>query len=215
MRLYATDLETREVSGGPAICARPSEKAPSPTRWNTASGSVGGICLRTTLSKDSVWVSHLCALAGGPSALAPGKRGDQPEHDRSSRPHNFLSHELQTRVRNERYRKGQFFGIKFAAFCRFGLVFLDRVGEKPGTGRIGPGGESLAAPRGVSDASRRCKQRPSKFFVGERFSSEITFQHSSRQGQRVCRTVGQIWAVSSGSPGDGSDGESDMLDVCC
>src|ERR1700730_3367264 len=28
------------------------------------------------------------------------------------------------------------------------------------------GGEPLAAPRGVSDASRRCKQRPSKFFVG-------------------------------------------------
>src|SRR5271166_2096022 len=165
MRLYATDLETREVSGGPAICARPSEKAPSPTRWNTASGSVGGICLRTTLSKDSVWVSHLCALAGGPSALARGKRGDQPEHDRSSCPHNFLSHELQTRIRNERYRKGQFFGIIFAAFCRFGLVFLDRVGVKnPGTGRIGPRGESLAAPRGVSDASRRCKQRPSKYF---------------------------------------------------
>ena len=35
------------------------------------------------------------------------------------------------------------------------------------------GGESLATPRGVSNASRRCKQRPSKFFVGERFFSEI------------------------------------------
>jgi urease subunit gamma len=30
-------------------------------------------------------------------------------------------------------------------------------------------GESLAAPRGVSDASRRCNQRPSKFFGGGRF----------------------------------------------
>ena len=39
-------------------------------------------------------------------------------------------------------------------------------------GQIGPGGESLA-PRGVSNASGRCKQRPSKFFVGERFFSEM------------------------------------------
>jgi len=147
MRLYATDLETREVSGGPAICARPSEKAPSPTRWNTASGSVGGICLRTALSKDSVWVSHLCALAGGSSALARGKRGDQPEHDRSSCPHNFLSHELQPRVRNERYRKGRFFGIIFAAFCRCGLVFLDRLGVKnPGLAGSALEGSRLRLP---------------------------------------------------------------------
>ena len=92
--------------GGPAICARPSGK-PSPTRWNTASSSVGGICLRTALSKDSVWVGHLYALAVGSSALARGKRGDQPEHDQSSCPCNFLSHELETRIRKERYRKGR------------------------------------------------------------------------------------------------------------
>src|SRR5271165_6322257 len=36
-----------------------------------------------------------------------------------------------------------------------------------------PGGESLAAPRGVSDASRRCKQRPSKLFAGGCFFSRI------------------------------------------
>jgi hypothetical protein len=83
----------------------PSEKAPSPTRWNTASGSVGGICLRTTLSKDSVWVSHLRALAGGSSALARSKSGDQPEHDQSYCRCNFLSHELETRIWNERYGK--------------------------------------------------------------------------------------------------------------
>ena len=40
---------------------------------------------------------------------------------------------------------------------------------------IGLEGEPLAAPRGVSDASRRCKQRPSKFLVGGRF-----FQRSQR-----------------------------------
>ena len=97
----------RLSSGGPAICARPSGKAPSPARWNTASSSVGGICLRTTLSKDSVWVGHLCALAVGSSALARGKRGDQPEHDQSSCPCNFLSHELETRIQKERYRKGR------------------------------------------------------------------------------------------------------------
>src|SRR5260370_552611 len=33
----------------------------------------------------------------------------------------------------------------------------------------GRGGESLAAPRGVPDASGRCKQRPSKFLVGGRY----------------------------------------------
>jgi hypothetical protein len=38
---------------------------------------------------------------------------------------------------------------------------------------MAPGGESLAAPRGVSNAFGRCKQRPSKFFVGERLFSEI------------------------------------------
>jgi len=43
-----------------------------------------------------------------------------------------------------------------------------------------PGGESLAAPRGVSDASRRCKQRPSKFSVEERFFSEIRSQEFRR-----------------------------------
>src|SRR5260370_17289693 len=92
-------------SGTPAICTRTPEKTPSPTRWDTASGSVGGTCLRTTLSKDSVWVSHLCALAGGSAALARRKRGDQPEHDQSSCLYNFLSHELETRIRNGRYRK--------------------------------------------------------------------------------------------------------------
>jgi hypothetical protein len=37
------------------------------------------------------------------------------------------------------------------------------------------GGESLAAPRGVSDASRRCKQRPSKFSSDNGFFSQIEF----------------------------------------
>jgi hypothetical protein len=40
-------------------------------------------------------------------------------------------------------------------------------------GRIANGGESLAAPRGVSDASRRCKQRSSKFLIEGRFFSGI------------------------------------------
>jgi hypothetical protein len=51
------------------------------------------------------------------------------------------------------------------------MVITDSSWAKAGD--IDPGGESLAAPRGVSDASRRCKQRPSKFFVGERFFSEM------------------------------------------
>jgi hypothetical protein len=74
------------------ICARPSEKAPAPTR-RTASGSGGGICLRTALSKDSVGVDHLRTLAGGSSALARGKRGDQPEHGQFYCPYHFLSHD--------------------------------------------------------------------------------------------------------------------------
>jgi hypothetical protein len=87
--------DPRPSSGGSlAACTRPSEKTPTPSRWNTASGSVGGICLRTALSKDGVWVSHLCALAGGSSALARGKRGNQPEHEQSYCPDNFLSHEV-------------------------------------------------------------------------------------------------------------------------
>jgi hypothetical protein len=88
-------INPRPASRAHAICARRyTRKAPSPARWNTASGSVGGICLRTTLSKNSVRVSHLCALAGRSSALARGKRDDQPEHDQSSScPYNFVSHE--------------------------------------------------------------------------------------------------------------------------
>jgi hypothetical protein len=92
-------INPRPLSRAHAICTGPyarryTRKAPSPTRWNTASGSVGGICLRTTLSKDSVRVSHLCVLAGGSSVLARGKRDDQPEHDQSSScRYNFLSHE--------------------------------------------------------------------------------------------------------------------------
>ena len=87
-------INPRPSSRAHAICTGPFEKAPSPTRWNTAGGSVGGICLRTTLSKDSVRVSHLCALAGRSSALARGKRGHQPNHDQaSSCPYNFISHE--------------------------------------------------------------------------------------------------------------------------
>jgi hypothetical protein len=87
--------DPRPSSGGSlAACTRPSEKTLTPSRWNTASGSVGGICLRTALSKDGVWVSHLCALAGGSSALARGQRGNQPEQKQSYCPDNFLSHEV-------------------------------------------------------------------------------------------------------------------------
>jgi len=43
---------------------------------------------------------------------------------------------------------------------------------------LGPGGESLAAPRGVSDASRRCKQRPSKLFARGWFFSRIRIQQA-------------------------------------
>jgi hypothetical protein len=34
-------------------------------------------------------------------------------------------------------------------------------------------GSRLRLPRGVSDASRRCKQRPSKFLIERRFFSRI------------------------------------------
>ena len=60
--------------------------------------------------------------------------------------------------------------------CR--LVFPFRLLillKKTLTGRIGPGGESLAAPRGVSDSEsfRGCKQRPSKLFAGGLVFSRI------------------------------------------
>jgi hypothetical protein len=83
----------RPSSGALASCAGPSEKAPAPARRSTASGSRGGICLRTALSKDSVGVGHLRTLAGGSSALARGKRADQHEHGQFYCPYHFLSHD--------------------------------------------------------------------------------------------------------------------------
>ena len=60
--------------------------------------------------------------------------------------------------------------------------------------RIGPGGESLAAPRGVSDASRRCKQRPSKQRLGRlqaRQAAPVTvFERNQKSGVRCCRSSG-------------------------
>src|SRR5271166_1861233 len=45
-----------------------------------------------TLGKDSVWVSHLCALAGSSSALARDKRDNQSWQDQSCCLRNYLSH---------------------------------------------------------------------------------------------------------------------------
>jgi hypothetical protein len=93
LELGRVKTNQRPSSGALAICARPSEKTPAPARRNTASGSGGGICLRTALSKDSVGVGHLRTLTGGSSALARGKTGDQPEHGQFYYPYHFLSHD--------------------------------------------------------------------------------------------------------------------------
>ena len=46
----------------------------------------------------------------------------------------------------------------------FGDRTLELISQKNPLAGLAPGGESLAAPRGVSDASRRCKQRPLQAF---------------------------------------------------
>ncbi len=46
------------------------------------------------------------------------------------------------------------------------------------------GGEPLAAHRGVSDASRRCKQRPSKFWPGQSKSFRLPFPLAESQLSR-------------------------------
>ena len=56
------------------------------------------------------------------------------------------------------------------------FVLTSDSAEKPGLAGIGAGGESLAAPRGVSDSEsfRGCKQRPSKLSPEDGFSAEST-----------------------------------------
>jgi hypothetical protein len=93
LELDRAKTNRRPSSGALAICARPSEKTPAPARRSTASGSGGGICLRTALSKDSVGVGHLRTLVGGSSALARGKRGYQSEHSQFYCSYHFLSHD--------------------------------------------------------------------------------------------------------------------------
>jgi hypothetical protein len=61
-----------------------------------------------------------------------------------------------------------------------GTILKTDFAEKPALAELqwSNGGESLAAPRGVSDASRRCKQRPSKFLIEGRFVSRIVVRAS-------------------------------------
>jgi hypothetical protein len=61
---------------------------------------------------------------------------------------------------------------------------VDSAEKRPLAGDCN-GGESLAAPRGVSDASRRCKQRPSKFLVEGRFFLSATSRLSESPMSKV------------------------------
>jgi hypothetical protein len=70
------------------------------------------------------------------------------------------------------------FGAEDHCFVKFALMgplsaWLTSLKTCFGRMQWSNGGESLAAPRAVSDASRRCKQRPSKFLIEGRFFSRI------------------------------------------
>jgi hypothetical protein len=90
---WSRQYKSATLIKGPSLFAPGPLKRPCPCETEHASGSGGGICLRTALSKDSVGVGHPRTLAGGSSALARGKRTNQPEDSQFYCPYHFLSHD--------------------------------------------------------------------------------------------------------------------------